>query len=125
VTFELWGCVILGALSFPVARHFAIHFAAMALFNLSLLGYSSADSTILAMMFGSVAAVDMLLASQYRSKSLAFCAFVSVTLCLEQLINEDFFLSLSSWLSAATNAFIIVAIAQGYKAWMHGKRSSY
>ena len=125
MTAELWGCILLGVLSIPVARQFVMHFAVMAAFNISLLGYTSADSTLLALLFGAVAIADMALASRYRSKSLALCAAVSTALCLEQMANQDFLLSFSTELSVATNAFIIIAIAREYVAWIYGKRPSY
>lgn len=125
MTMELALCIGFMLLSAPVAKDLMMHYAGFALVNLAFIGYTEADSSLLAMVFMTLAAMDFVLAFAYRRPALAFCGFASFLLYCEQLLNGDWLLSHALFLSLATNSTIVVCLVREYLAWMHGRRQPF
>lgn len=125
MTIELALCIGFMLLSAPVAKEFMFHYAGFALCNLAFIGYASADASVLAMAFLSLAIMDITLAIAWRRPALAFCGFVSFLLYCEQLLNGDWLLNHALYLSLATNSAIGACLIREYLAWMHGRRQPF
>jgi hypothetical protein len=125
MTVELALCIALMLLAFPVSRSIAVHYFIFAVANLALLGYEAFDSSLLAILFALLAAMDTILFMAAGRKVLLISAFASALLCLESIMNMDWLLSHVTYLSVAVNAAIAGVLAREYLNWTHGKYGRY
>lgn len=121
MTVELALCLLAAAMALPVSRSVMVHYIAMASVNLAFLGIAEADSSLLAITFGALAAFDCLLILSGGRLLLLVPAIASFLLCVESVANQDWLLSHVTYLSAAVNAVIAACLAKEYGAWMRGR----
>ena len=121
MTIELALCVVMMAVAFPKSRSIAAHYFALVLVNVAFWGVTSADSSVLAIMFAALAVVDCLLIMMGGRMVLIIPALASFALCVESIANGDWLLSQVTYISAAVNAAIAACLAWEYRAWMRGK----
>jgi len=121
MTTELALCLLLMAVALPVSWSIGLHYAVFALVNVMLWGVTSADSSFLAMLFAFLAVVDILIGVYSERAVLYFSAAVSIALSFESMLNADWLLNHSSYLSIAVNAALVACLAREYRAWMHGR----
>lgn len=121
MTTELALCLLALAISLPVSKSIMLHYAAMAWLNLLFLGYEFADSSILAIAFGAIAAIDTLLVLMGGRWVLLFSAVTMLALSFESIGNGDWLLEHSTYLSIATNTLILGTVAREYVAWIYGR----
>lgn len=121
MSIELILCIAFMLVSMPASKSVSAHYLAFALANIALAGYEIADSSILAMMFAVLAATDAALVVAGGRKVLLVSAAASAALCFESMLNMDWLLSHSTYISAAVNAVIAASLVKGYWIWTHGK----
>lgn len=118
---ELVLCVVFMLVALPVSRWIAIHYLAFALVNWELAGVEYADSSRLALTFAALFALDILLIIAGAPIVLLLCATASAALAVESMLNLDYLLNHSTYISVAVNAIIGGTLAREYARWMRGK----
>lgn len=121
MTIELILCAALMLVASRFSTAIALHYGAFFGLNLFFLGYTHADSSILAMVFGAVGAIDILLAIYGRRLILLVSAAASLALSFESIGNGDWLLSNVVYLSIAVNALILGSMIKECMAWMRGR----
>lgn len=121
MTIELALCILLALAALPVSISIMLHYLIFACLNFFFFGYEYADSSLLALAFGLVAALDIILVVLGGRNILLFSAAAMLALSLESIGNGDWLLNHSIYISIATNAVIIGALTREYMAWTRGK----
>lgn len=121
MTFELAICLLLAVVAFPASRSIAAHYAFFAAANLSMVGVTNADSSILAMLFAIMAIADCMIVLCGGAWVLMFSATASMSLSLESVGNGDWLLNHIEAISLITNVAIISCLVKEYWHWMHGR----
>lgn len=120
MTIELVLCILFMLLAIPVSRAISMHYALFAIANYSVIGLSAMDSSALALLFGALFVADCLLILLSNRLVLVPTAIASAALAVESVVNGDWLLNHSSYLSIAANTFIAVYLAKEYWAWTRG-----
>lgn len=118
MTTELALCLAFAVAAFPVSRSIAVHYAIFASVNLALLGITEMDSSLLALLFAALAAVDSFLVLAGGRKILIASAFASASLSIESMLNLDWLLLHVGYVSAAVNSAIALSLAKEFVQWM-------
>lgn len=121
MTIELGLCIAFMIAALPVSKSVAMHYAAFGMANLLMLGVTYADTSVLALLFLSLLAADVVLLVAGGRKVLLVSAAASALLCLESIANLDWLLSRVTYLSAAVNTAIAASLAKELTLWMRGK----
>ena len=121
MTAELGLCLFFMVVAIPVSRSIAAHFLLLAVVNASLLGITTLDSSILAMIFVFIAVADSLIFMFGGRAILLVSAAASAALAIESMLNMDWLLSHIVIINAAVNAIIAANLVKGYLHWTHGK----
>lgn len=121
MTIELMLCIAFLLAALPVSKSIAIHYLAFTLANLALSGIGSADSSLLAMLFATLAMFDAVLVLAGGRKVLLLSAAASSSLCIESIMNMDWLLSHVTTVSVIVNATIAVYLAKRYWVWTNGR----
>lgn len=122
MTIELALCLIMMFVAVPFSKSIAAHYFVFAAVNVSLIGVSEVDASLLAIVFGLLAIADALIIMAGGRMILLITALTSAMLAFESIANQDWLLSQLTYISAITNALIVACIAKEYRAWMRGKR---
>lgn len=125
MTIELVLCLVCAMIALPVSTSIMFHYMVFAAMNFVFLGYDYADSSLLALVFGLVAAVDVILVIFGGRVVLLFPAVTMLALSFESIGNGDWLLNHSVYLSIATNAVILGTLIREYMAWMRGRSEPY
>ena len=118
---ELMLCIAFLLAALPVSKSIAAHYLGFTLANVALGGISSADSSLLAMLFATLAMFDAVLVLSGGRKVLLLAAATSAALCIESIMNADWLLSHVTTVSVIVNAAIAVSLAKGYRVWTNGR----
>lgn len=118
---ELILCIAFLLIALPISWSIAAHYAAFALANAALFGVQSVDSSLLAILFAGLFAADAMLVIAGGHRILLVCALASAALAIESMLNLDYLLNHSTYISVAVNAVIGGTLAREYARWMHGK----
>lgn len=121
MSIELILCVVMMLIASRVSTPIMLHYGAFFGANLFFIGYESADSSILAIVFSLLCIIDVLLVIYGRASVLLVSAVTSLALSFESIGNGDWLLNHSTHLSIATNAVIIGSLIKEYVAWMRGR----
>jgi hypothetical protein len=121
MTIELGLCIAFMVAAFPVSKSVAAHYAAFGMANFLMLGVTSADTSALALLFCALLAVDVVLILAGGRKILVVPALASAVLAVESMLNMDYLLNQTSYISAAVNAVIGGTLSREYWKWMNGK----
>lgn len=121
MTIELALCILFAFIALPVSKSIMLHYMAFAGINFLFLGYEYADSSLLAIAFGLLAAIDTVLVVLGGRTVLLFSAVTMLALSFESIGNGDWLLNQSMYLSIATNVLIIGSLVKEYWLWMHGR----
>lgn len=121
MTIELGLCLIFMIAASPVSKSVAVHYALFALVNVAMLGTSTADSSLLAMMFAALLIGDALIVLAGGRRILLISIAASALLCIESIANMDWLLSRVTYLSAAVNTAIAASLAKEFTLWMRGR----
>lgn len=121
MTIELALCLILAFAAYPVSRSISAHYFIFAAVNGAMLGFTAADTSMLALVFMLLAASDIILALLGGRKILLLSAATSSLLCFESMMNMDWLLSHSTYINAILNSTIVVCLVKGKFNWTHGK----
>lgn len=121
MTIELGLCLFFMIVAIPVSRSIAAHYLLFAIVNVSMLGFTSADTSLLAALFVSLAVADALLFMWGGRKILLLPAATSAILAIESMLNMDWLLSNIVTINAALNAIIAANLVKGYLHWTHRK----
>lgn len=124
MSIEALACVAGILLSAVVARDIAIHYTMLLIANLALTSGQLYDSTIIALVFASVAVVDMWLGLAYGRTVLLVSAAVTSLVAFEQLLNLDTLLNNLIYADACITAWIIIVLAMEWRTWANSKRLS-
>lgn len=119
MTVELGLCLFFLVVAIPVSRSIAVHYLLFAAVNVALLGFSSADTSLLAALFVSLSIADALLFMWGGRPILLLPAAASAILAIESMLNMDWLLSHIVTINAAVNAIIAANLVKGYLHWMH------
>lgn len=118
---ELILCIAFLLIALPISWSIAVHYAAFALANAALYGAHSADSSLLTILFAGLFATDVMLVIAGGSRSLLLCALASAALAIESMMNFDFLLNHTTYISVTVNAVIGGTLAREYVQWTRGK----
>lgn len=121
MTAELGLCLFFLVVAIPVSRSIAAHYLLLVAVNIALLGFSSADTSLLAVLFVSLAIADALLFMWGGRPILLMTAAVSAILAIESMLNMDYLLTNIVTINAAVNAIIAANLVKGYLHWTHRK----
>lgn len=121
MTIELGLCLIFMIAALPVSKSVAAHYALFTLVNVAMLGTSTADSSLLSMMFAALLVGDALIVLAGGRKILLISIAASALLCIESIANMDWLLSRVTYLSAAVNTAIAASLAKEFTLWMRGR----
>jgi hypothetical protein len=121
MTVELALCLILVFAAFPVSRSISAHYFLFAAVNGAMLGFTSFDASLLALVFMALAIADATLFLFGGRAILLISAAVSSLLCFESMLNMDWLLSQSTYINAAVNAVIVASLIKGKRNWTRGK----
>lgn len=121
MTIELVLCIVFFLVALPVSRGIAGHYLAFAAGNFAFLDVQYADSSLLAILFAALFTIDALLVIGGASRILLVSAIACAALSIESMLNMDFLLNHSTYISIAVNAVIGATLAREYVRWMDGK----
>lgn len=121
MTIELALCLLFALIALPMSTSIMFHYMVFAGLNFLFLGYEYADSSLLALAFGFVAAIDAVLVILGGRKVLLLSSVTMLALSFESIGNGDWLLNHSVYLSTITNAVIVGSLIKEYWHWMHGR----
>jgi hypothetical protein len=121
MTAELGLCLFFLVVAIPVSRSIAAHYLLLVIVNVSMLGFTSADASLLAAMFVSLAIADALLFMWGGRPILLLPAAAASALAIESMLNMDWLLTNIVTINAAVNAIIAANLVKGYLHWTHRK----
>lgn len=121
MSIELIACLLLAVIAYPVSKAVAIHYSTFAAVNMMFMGVQYADASLLAITFAFLAAADAFLFMRYGRKVLLVSAVAGAALSIESMINQDWLLNHSTYISIAVNAAIVLSLVKEFKAWIMGR----
>lgn len=121
MTVELALCLILAFAAYPMSRSISAHYFLFAAVNGAMLGFTTFDSSLLVLVFMSLAVADSLLFLCGGRKVLLAPTAMSAALAIESMLNMDWLLNHITYINAAVNAVIVASLIKGKRHWTRGK----
>ena len=124
MSIEVWVCIAGALLSIAVAKDIAVHYFALLLANLALSPEYIYDSTLIALVFASIAMVDAFLGFFYGRLVWFVSSALATMVSFEQLLNLDTLLNNLIYADALITAWLIIILAMEWRTWAKSKRLS-